>query len=161
MENCKIAIIYGDMDEERNDKKGEVEKIGNINDSYYHIICLLNLAKDKFSDVKEFNMLNIHHTPEIASYFFTKLGHIIFLNTSNKKSKMGFLFLPNNISDVLKEALYNFVNEISDYQLYVFYNLEIIDGVLEGEQLQLSSVENVNAIDLLNLYFSKKNGKIR
>ena len=66
---------------------------------------------------------------------------------------MGMLFLPKTISKQMKESLYKFTEGINDFnEFYIFYNLKLDDGIVDGEQLQGLN-EDDKPIDILNSYF--------
>lgn len=153
MDNYRCAIVYGDNDEKRKELAGTIELFGDVNENSLHVVSLLDLAQRKFSDIQIFKQLNIHHPPSTVSFFFTELGHAIFLNTSIDDLKMGMLFLPKPISKQMKESLYKFVEGINDFnEFYLFYNLKLDDGLVEGDQLQGLN-EDDKPIDILNSYF--------
>lgn len=153
MDNYRCAIVYGDNDEKRKELAGTIELFGDVKENSLHVVSLLDLAQRKFSDIQIFKQLNIHHTPSTVSFFFTELGHAIFLNTSIDDLKMGMLFLPKTISKQMKESLYKFVEGINDFnEFYLFYKLKLDDGLVEGDQLQGLN-EDDKPIDILNSYF--------
>lgn len=159
MDNYRCAIIYGDTDEKRKELAGTVEMFGDAKSNSLHIASLLDFSQKKFSDVPIFKQLNIHHPPSTVSFFFTELGHAIFINTSSDNTKMGMLFLPKIISKQMKESLYKFVEGINDFSdFYIFYDLKLVEGVVDGEQLQGLN-EDDKPIDILNSYFELEEGK--
>ncbi len=157
MDNYKFAIIYGNDDRKRNIEAGKIEKHGDIqNGDLCHIDCLIEYIDDKYSDVEMFKVLNNRHAPEIAAFLISKLGSVVFLNVTKdakKYGKSGFLMMPDVISEKQKETMYAFCNEIKDYNVSIFYNLNIVDGFLDGANLVPMNREEPQK--LLDSFFNK------
>ncbi len=159
IDNYKLAFIYGADDEKRNIKDGEIEMIGNAHDEdELHIKSLLDYSKEKYSDIEVFKRLTIKHTPDVAGYFFTLFGHIIFFNTTKnieKYGKTGIFMMPKIISEKQRESLKDFIEILDEYSINICYDLELVDGILEAKELH--SVNKENSIKLLNTYLQKEN----
>lgn len=163
MDDYRIAFIYGVTDDECNIKDGELEFYGDANDSELsHSQCLKDHAEEHFPNVKVFNMLNFRHRPEVISYFYTVLGHIVFLNiTKNVKKygKSGLFLLPNEITEKQRVTLKRFCENISDYSISIMSDLKIEDGILDGREL--SSVEKQNPAAVFDLYFGREERHVK
>lgn len=157
MDNYKFAIIYGKDDSERDIQAGKIEKYGNIElGDLNHIDYLLEYIDNKFSDVDMFKALNNRHTPEIAAFLISRLGHVVFLNaTKNAKryGKTGIFIMPDEITEKQKETIYSFYEEIKDFSVTIIYNLKITDGFLDG--VNLAPVNKEDSKKLLDSFFIK------
>lgn len=160
MDEYKIAIIYGTTDEQRNIKEGNIEKIGDINDPYLlHSSCLLDFARTKYPDIKIFQKLTYRSSPETIGYFFAQLGHILFLNTTKKGNKTGLFIMPDNITERQKNTLYNFAEHLAGFTVGIFYDLNLISGIVDGRELYQSTIKNETISSLLDTYFSPSEDK--
>ncbi len=157
MEDYKLAFIYGAGEEVRGLIDGEIQNIGNAHDKdELHINCLLKFAKNKYGDVNVFNRLNHRHRPEIAAYFFSLFGHIVFFNITRdakKYGKMGLFIMPLEITDKQKESLTAFVKTIDDFHVDICYDLKLIDGILDGREIQAFNGETPEK--LLEIYYKR------
>lgn len=157
MDNYKFAIIYGNDDCKRNIEDGRIERYGNlITGDLNHIDYLIEYINSKYSDVEMFKILNDRHAPEIAAFLISRLGSVVFLNVTKdvkKCGKSGFIMMPDVISEKQKETMYIFCNEIKDYNVSIFYNLNIIDGFLDGDNFV--SMEKEEPHKLLDSFFNK------
>ena len=156
MNDYKLAIIHGKDDEKRNIKAGQMEKVGNVADSdVLHVTCLLDYAKQKYPDIEIFHNLNYRHRPETVGYFFTLLGDAIFFNTTKnvaKYGKEGMLMLPQEISPLQKEKLFELSKTISDFSLIIISDLTLEDGFVMGENKYPLNKET--PCEMLTNYFS-------
>ena len=143
--------------------KDKIDGIGSIYDEDdFHTNSLLEYAKKNHLDNPIFEKLNKRHQPETIAFFYTKLyDDIVFLNTTSipndqaiHYTKQGLFLLPDNISDNQKENLYLFLDKIKDYSIGICYDLDVIDGILDGKNLY--SYENKTPKDMMDLYFIKK-----
>ncbi|MBR1377067.1 MAG: hypothetical protein IJ565_04575 [Bacilli bacterium] len=130
MDSSKFAVIHND---------GSIEYYGNRYDlDEYHIFSLLEYAKEKYPDVEIFKKLNIRHSPEVAAFFYTRLGDIIILNDTDAKEKYGktgWALVPDEITKEAKDALYDFASKTKDYKIKLTYDLNMDTGVLAGHTL--------------------------
>lgn len=81
---------------------------------------------------------------------------LFFFNTTKdikKYGKTGMFLMPNTISDIQKQALYQFAQTIKDFSINIFYDLNIIDGFLEGDECY--SIENESPEVVLEMHFKK------
>lgn len=163
MENYKLAFIHGRTDEKRNIKEGEIVKFGSKEENSLHMIHLLDYAKRTYPDVKLFNLLSNRHSPEIAGYFYTLLGDIVFFNTTHqdveKYGKTGFLMLPKNMTSLQEESLYILAEEINDFEISIHYNITLEDGLLNTNSIQSSDKKSPR--ELLDIYFQQQRQKIK
>ncbi len=159
MDSYKLAIIYSEDNNMKNIKDGQLKMLGDAYDSEeLHIKCLLDLAKEIYPEVDIFRKITYRHTPEIASYFFTLLDNIVFLNTTKnmeKYGKTGMLMMPKNLSEKQIDTLISFTENLKDYSISICYDLELIDGILESKELH--SLEKEQTIKLLETYFQREN----
>ena len=159
MDNNKFAVIYGNEDSKRDIRDGQIEKYGDIEFSdLNHIDYLMEYISQKFKDVEMFKALYNRHSPEVAAFLISRLGHAVFLNaTKNAKKygKSGIFIMPDEISDKQKEALYSFYEEIKDFSITIIYNLKIVDGFLDG--VNLASVNREDSKKTLDSFFEKVN----
>lgn len=158
MDNHKWAIIYGDEDEETKDLAGTVEMFGDMKSPQLHIVDLREFVHKKFPYSKKNEDLNDKNNPVYGGYIFTSLGDAVFLNLTIDANKKGIIFLPNTISPKLKESLYEFVEKLNDYEVYIYYNLKLENEEPDGELLQGLN-EDDKPIDILNSYFELEEGK--
>lgn len=160
MDTYKLAIIYGDNGYKSDDNFGKIDKFGAINDGLLHSACLLKFGKEKFPNVEVFNKLTFHHEPDVISYFFIKLGHAVFINSTSKGMKMGILLLPEQISDNFQNVLYKFAEGIEEYSVTLAYDLEIVNSLLESKSIQ-NSIKGRGLKSLLDVYFSKRSKNLK
>ena len=147
MDEYKLAFIYGDTDQKRKIVEGQIERVGDIHDEdVLHIRCLLDYARERYSDVEIFQRLNLRHKPETVAYFFTLLfHHAVFLNTTKditNYGKTGMLMLPDKLTDIQRESLCSLMREIDDFSIGIFYDLRIEEGILEGKEIYSADCES-------------------
>ena len=150
MDNNKLAIIHPD---------GSIKLLGDKHDEdELHVACMLDYASEKYPEASIFQKLNIRHRPLDVAYFYTLLGDIIITNNTSqekKYGKTGTVFMPNEITEMQKESLYEFAPFMDNYVVDILYDMEIKDGIIDGQQ-QFSSgsfTENLNA------FFDKRKAK--
>lgn len=156
MDKYKIAFIYGKADLNRNIKEGQIEKYGDLDDDSYHIIYLLEYIKEKQFNDNIFSKLNPSHLPEVVSYLISRMGHIVFLNTTKNESKYGksgMFIIPSDISQITEDSLFIFADIIKDFSVRILYDLNLSSGFLDGDELIPSSKENPRT--MLERYFEK------
>lgn len=153
IDDYKIAVISnGTADGKLSD--GELLKYGEKDQYEMHTLCFFDFCQEYYPEVAIFKRLTIRHTPEVYSYFLQDLGNIVFLNTTSETSikkygKTGMIVLPQNPSEMQKESLQTFAEELSDYHISIFYDLALIDGMVKGNELHSSSLED-STIDMIN-----------
>jgi len=162
MNDYKIAFIHGDNFEEKGLMNGNIEFCGNNSKDSLHVASLLNYAKKNFPEISVFNQLSIKHQPEVVSYFLTRLGMVVFLNMTKydsehlrKYGKMGMFLLPDELTDGQKKALISFSESISDFEVFISYNLSIETGILDSKTIHGFNHETPN--ELLDIYFKRIN----
>lgn len=123
---------------------------------------MLDYTKEYYPQVPIFKQLNPRHQPEVIAYFLVKMGHIVFFNTTKydednlrKYGRTGFFMLPNHLTEKQKECLENFTEQISNYNIFITYNIEMLDGILDSSTY--NSVENVTPKELITKYFQLQN----
>ena len=153
--NKKVYIIHG-KENPYLKVDGSIDSLGDCNDDYLlHSSALLDYAK------KIFEKLTYKHSPELIGYFYTKYGDIIVLNTSrdedvksNRKISL-ILLMPNDVSGKQKSVLYDVLSNFDGYNVEIIYDLDIVDGLLDGKELALERGKSY--IDLLDSYFNNSN----
>lgn len=127
MEYFKIVIIHSN---------GNIEYIGENVDEL-HLASLLEYAKKHYNN-KIFEQLNYRHKPGVIGYFFLRFyGDIIFLNTTRNIKKYGYtgtLLLPDEINDIQKESLLQFLDTIPNFYMILATNLRLEDGIVEDDE---------------------------
>ena len=111
--NKKVYIIHGNENPYLKED-GSIDVIGDCFDKYLlHSTTLLEYARKNYKNDNIFNKLTYKHSPELISYFYTKYGDIVMLNTTkeddiklNRKINL-VLLMPNDVSDKQKSVLYN------------------------------------------------------
>ena len=166
MDDKKIAFIFGSSNEDSKIYEGNIDKIGDMFDGYFHSTYLLNYANEKYPEVSVFKKLSNRHTPEAISFFYTKfLNHIVFLNTTkylengriSKHGKTGVFLLPDNITEKQKEALDIFLDEISDYHITIAYDIRIENGIVLDNEV--SSLSSESPRELFDKFFDIRKSK--
>lgn len=162
--NSKIVFICGNEKLDKGITDGKTIYVGDINDDYFHSTTLLNFAKENYPEVNIFANLNRNHMPTTIAYFYTSIfNHIVFLNiSSNRKNeiqKRGSFLMPNNITEKQKESLYQFLDEIRDYEIGIHYNLELNDGTIDD--VSISSTRNETPRELFDKFFDREKVKIK
>ena len=164
MDDKKLAFIFGSNRESAGIYDGDIRILGNINDDDVHVTCLLDFANSNYPDVPIFKKLNSRHLPESVAYFYVKLfNHAVFFNTTkynsdgliSKHGKQGLFLLPNKLSDLQKQSISSFLDEISDYSVTIFYNVKIEDGIFGG--LEIASITRENPQIIFEKYLDKTN----
>ncbi len=161
MDNYKFAVIYGNVDSKGDIKDSHIERYGDIEfGDLNHIDYLMEYISKRFKDVEMFKALSNRHSPEVAAFLISRLGHVVFLNaTKNAKKygKAGIFIMPDQISEEQKRAIYSFYEEVKDYSITIIYDLKVVDGILDG--VNLAPVNREDARKLLDSFFTKTENK--
>ena len=133
MDEYKIAIFHGDnpIDFNHGFQDGEIEIFGKREEKAYHILEFIERIKEKYNDVPLLCGVKPTYPGHAPACFFTLLGDPVFYNNTpndKKYGKMGQLYLPNSISTEQKESVLEFAKTISNYQISIFYDIQIIEG---------------------------------
>ena len=161
--NSKIVFICGNEKLEKGITNGKDIYIGDINDGFFHVTTLLNFAKENYPEmIMKYNLNNNHSPLTIACLYTIEYKHIVFLNISSTKDneiqKRGSFLIPNEITDEQKKNLYQFADEISDYEIGIHYNLELNDGMIDDASI--SSTRNETPRELFDKFFDREKAKI-
>lgn len=166
MNENKIALIYDHDDINKGFTDGQIEFYGNMEQDSLHIAYLLDYARSKFPEIPIFQQLTLRHQPEVAAYFLTRLGMIVFLNMTKydpehlkKYGKMGMLMLPDQMTPAQIESLKQFVADIQDFDISIHYNLSIDMGMLDAKTI--IGLNHETPMELMNLYFERVSEKNR
>ena len=150
MDDYKIAFIFGSNKDNVGIFDGDIRKIGDMKDGYFHSTILLNFAKKYYPEKEIFKILSNRHMPEAISYFYIHFfNHVVFLNATKcnidgrlgKCGKLGILLLPNELTENQENTLIAFLNEIEDYNVRILYNLSLDGGVLDGSEVSFFARE--------------------
>ena len=166
MDDYKIAFIFGSDKEDVDIFDGDIRKVGDMKDGYFHSTTLLNFAHKYYPDIEIFNRLSNRHMPEAISYFYTQiLNHAVFLNATKynedgslgKHGKQGIVLLPRELTENQKNTLIQFFSEIEDFNVRILYNLSLDAGLLDGSEV--SSLTREKPILIFEKYLEKTKGK--
>ena len=164
MEHYKITFIHGDQFENKGLFDGLIENYGIYGEDSLHIANLTEYANKMFPEYSVFKQSTIRHQPEVASYLFTQLGIIVFLNMTRydeknlqKYGKMGTFLLPDELTKKQEESLKEFAKTISDFDVSLNYDLFIDNGLLDSKMIQSSNHES--PLELVNVYLNRKKNK--
>ena len=156
MNDDKVVFIFGSNKEEAGIHDGDIMKIGNVKEEdYFHSSLLLNFAHQYYPNISVFNKLSSSHRPEAISFFFTHFfNHAVFLNTTRynengslrKYGKQGVLLLPQQLTDNQKDTLTQFLEEISDFNIVILYNLTLEQGFFDAEEIATASKERPDVL---------------
>lgn len=128
----KIAIIHGENPVDNVNKNGKIDYLKcTIQDEYFHIVLMLEYLKKNYKDNDILQNYNIYTNINTIALYLTKLGNIIFLNTTNyrkdilaKHGRHGVIMMPEYINEQQKDALNILKEYIKDYnELQIWYNI--------------------------------------
>lgn len=149
MQDKKIVIIHPD---------GTFKYLGDaFNDEETHAMCLLDYAAEKYPEAQMFKRLTIRHQPSDVAFFYNLLGDIVITNNTKfekKHGKMGTAFFPDDITKEQLAVLYNVADDMSNFQMCLAYDLEVVDGIITGQE-KWGGLEN-NFHQLLDAYFEEQ-----
>lgn len=155
--NFKLAIIYGKDEETKKIKDGDIEYYGNVKDDIRHIEVLLDVMKEKYQEIPLFQKFTYQVQADIPAYFLTKLGSIVVFNSTEYKNdkikhgKIGFIMLPDAMTEKQKTKLLSLADSLQDYSISLGYDLQLKDGLLDGKTL--NQEHNETPKELLLKYF--------
>ena len=67
--------------------------------------------------------------------------------------------MPDNITTKQKDTIYNFSEQLTGFKVGIFYDLDLISGIVDGKELYQSTIKNETISNLLDMYFSKTEDK--
>ena len=155
MKNYKLAIIHNS---DSDDNLGQlIEYVGSDFDKI-HSELLLDYAEKHYKDINVFKQLNYRHTPETIGFFMLKIfNNVIFFNTTKNVNKYGYtgnFLMPDDISEVQRDLLYEFVDSIEYYRVNILHSLRLEDGILINETMYCGDSDTPR--DMLDRYFKLK-----
>ena len=166
MDNYKIAFIHSDKFEHKNLNDGQIVYHGKMIEDSFHVINLLEYARNNFSDVSVFNQLTIRHQPEIISYFLSKLGIIVFLNMTKyddknlkKYGRSGMFMMPDELTDKQVESLKQFAETIPNFSVFINYDFNLDTGLLDAKSLHGFDKETPR--ELIDIYLERYKNKAK
>lgn len=148
MYNYMVTIINGGKDDD-----GDLVYLGPNFNFKYHAECLIDYALKKYPNISGFKEIDYMDEPNLPIYYLSILNNIIFTNVSVDEEKRGILYLPKNISSKQQAVLFDFIKTISDYEIYIVYNMSLIDGMFMGTQFQTNEKMELSNMDLLKNFF--------
>lgn len=164
MDDYKIAFIYGNDNMNESLKNGSIHYYGEVSKGKIHSMHLLDYTAEYYPEVSIFKQLNVRHQPEVIAYFLVRMGHIVFFNTTKydednlrKYGRTGFFMLPDTLTEKQQEYIGLFAKQISDYNIFITYDIEMIDGILDSKTY--NSVERVTPIELIKNYINNQKDK--
>lgn len=133
MDEYKIAIFHGNnpIDVHHDYQDGEIEIFGDRLGDTYHILEFIEKIKEKYNDVPLLSGVKLSHPAYVPACFFALLEDPVFYNTTpndKRYGKMGQFYFSNSITPSQKNAILTFAEKISDYQIFIFYDIQIIEG---------------------------------
>lgn len=157
----KIAILHGENPMDGKNMDGQVTFLSTDDISEAHIVTLIYFLKTHYLDDTNLQKLNYFHPIQTASYVFTRLGDIIFLDTTgaNPRSNDGFgtFMMPDYITDAQKKSLYQFKNYIANYtDVRIDYQISYQEGIFDSFTLR---GHGENACDVIDNYLEKLSRK--
>ena len=148
----KIAILHGENPMDGKNMDGQVTFLSTDDISEAHIVTLIYFLKTHYLDDTNLQKLNYFHPIQTASYVFTRLGDIIFLDTTGANPRSndgsGTFMMPDYITDAQKKSLYKFKNYIANYtDVRVDYQISYQDGIFDSLTLRGHGENAANVID--------------
>ncbi len=157
MDNYKVSLIFDGQVE--NTRNGQIVKSGDSKGEELHIETLLDLSKKYFSTHSVLSQLNYKHRPETVAYFMTKMGTVVFLNTTRyteaclkKYGKSGMFLLPDTITEKQFDAIKILAGDIVDFNITYITDLKLEDGMVQGKNTMGSKITDNEMVinDILN-----------
>ena len=108
----KIAIIHGPNPMDGKDMDGEITRLETDDEHEQHIVTLVDFLRRHYKDDQNLQQLKMTHPIQTACYVFTRLGDIVFIDTTgaNPKSHVGIgtFMMPEELTEKQKWDLKNF-----------------------------------------------------
>ena len=127
MEEYMAALINGSTDDD-----GEIVYLGYQFNYSYHAECLKEYATWKYPQISGLDKMNYMAEPLLPIYYLTLLNNIIFTNISVDDERRGMLYFPRNISMKQYEKIWEFLDEVADFQIIGVYNMALLDDMVVG-----------------------------
>lgn len=119
MSCTKLYILHGNNPMDGKILDGEISEVTADSYAKQHIISLVYFLKSHYLDNKSLQNLSANYFIEHASYVFSELGDVIFLDTTRIYSinnKTGCFVMPHNITEAQKECLLCFKERLKEYK---------------------------------------------
>ena len=159
MNNSKIGVIFGEDSLYGKYIRGDFKCYGDVNDeNQFHSQCLIDFAHEYFPDKKIYNLLNYRYSPSAIGLYYVLDGNILILNTSSMKHGLSVdILLPKEISDIMKNKLYDIVSMLEGYSIDLCYDLSVENGIINAKEN--SCYDSSLRINLLDDYFGRNQKK--
>lgn len=117
MSCTKIYILHGMNPMDGKVLDGSITEIKADNYGERHIVALVYFLKSHYLDNKNLQALSYNYFIEHASYVFSELGDILFLDTTRFRSgvKTGCFVMPRSITAAQKDCLLDFKEKLKGY----------------------------------------------
>ena len=131
-EIIKVALIHGEYPVDGQNKNGQPDFLKcTLDDEYFHIVLMLKYFESNYKDNKTIQDFDIYTSANTVALYLTKIGDIVFLNTTNYRKDMlekhgrhGIIMIPNDITSEQKETLMEFKQYISKYnEIQIWYDI--------------------------------------
>ncbi len=114
----RLMVFCGEDDIENGLEDGKVFGVGDVEGDESHMECMLEYAKEHYSDVPVFDKIDRHSPILVVMYIFTTvLGNALFFNWSVSDDKKGVVCLPPKISDKQRKALTDVLSLVDECEL--------------------------------------------
>ena len=114
------------------EEDGKINYLGYDFNYSFHALCLMDYGKKKYPMIS-FDKIDYMAEPFLPIYYLTRLNNIVFTNTSTDDEKRGTLYLPNKVTSNQVNSLYDFINQIQDFEISVVHNL-VKDDIVSGKE---------------------------
>lgn len=123
-EIIKIAIIHGDNPVDGINKNGQIDYINcTLEDEYFHIVLMLKYLENNYKDNETLQNYDIYTSINKIAITLTKLGEIVFLNTTTYRKDMlekhgrnGILIVPENITEEQKNSIFELKEKLLKFK---------------------------------------------
>lgn len=148
----KIGIIHGPNPMDGKNMDGEITLLETDDEREQHIVTVIDFLKTHYRDDKNLQQLKITHPIQTACYVFTRLGDVVFIDTTgaNPRSHVGIgtFMMPESITEKQREGLQKFKNRIAHYNdVRIDYQIEYNQGFFNSQTLRGTGDSAANVID--------------
>ena len=148
----KIAIIHVEISLDGKNMNGQIIFLSTDDVKEEHIVTLVYFLKTHYLDDPNLQKLTYLYPIQTASYVFTRLGDIMFLDTTGANPRSndssGTFMMPDHITDAQKEALHQFKQYIINYtDVRIDYQISYQDGIFDSLTLRGHGENAANVID--------------
>ena len=132
-EIIKVAIIHGEKPVDNLNKDGVIDYLNcTLEDEYFHIVMMLKYLETHYKDNPKLQSYDVYNSINEISLYLSRLGNIIFLNTTNYRKEMlqkhgrhGIIMMPENITDNQKESLRELKQHLEKYnEIQIWYDIK-------------------------------------